>query len=152
MVQAGIRPIQKQTLGKFIRARRLTLGMTQEQLAERVGVGVRQADISRLEGDKIDLPRRDRMEAIASALGVTLGDLLIATGWLEIEHAAMIEQINDDTEPDPDVLADAMAVLAASKELVINAAQMLDRAETHVASIAAATSARNHGRPRETAA
>jgi hypothetical protein len=91
------------------------------------------------------------MEAIASALDVTLGDLLIATGWLDIEHAAMIEQINDDDEIDPNVLDDAMAVLAASKALVMNAAEMLDRAETHVSSIAAAQAARDRKRSPQTA-
>ena len=36
------------TLGQTIRLRRDELGLTQEKLAERVGNGVRQAEISRL--------------------------------------------------------------------------------------------------------
>lgn len=138
--------IRKQTLGQFMRANRLALGMTQEELAERVADGTRQSDISRIEKDLVEFPRRERMEAIAGALGVTLGDLLIATGWLEIEHAAMIEQIKDDEEPDPNVLDDAMAVLSAAKEMVSETAKLLDRAEGHVSSVMAAQKQRDKAR------
>jgi hypothetical protein len=92
------------------------------------------------------------MEALASALDVTLGDVLIATGWLEIEHAAMSDQMFDADHADPDVLEDVMAVLTAANELVMNAAAMLDRAETHVSSIATAQSARDRQRSEQTAA
>ena len=135
-------PKKEMSLGRFIRARRRSMGLTQEQLAERVGPNVQQSDISRLETDKIDLPHRDRMEAIASALDVSLGDLLIATGWLDVEHATMIRQIQDDTQADPDVLEDAMAVLTAAKEWVVSAARMLERAEDHLSSITAAKAER----------
>lgn len=138
--------IRKQTLGQFIRSNRLALGMTQEDLAERVDDGMRQSDISRIEKDLIEFPRRERLEAIAVALGVTLGDLLIATGWLEIEHAKMIDQINDEEEPDPNVLDDAMAVLSAAKEMVSQTADLLVRAEGHVASVMAAQSKRDKTR------
>lgn len=135
------------TLGQFIRGTRLVMGLTQEELASRVGEeGIRQSDISRLEQDKIEFPRRERLEAIAAALDVTLGDLLIATGWLEIEHAQMIEQIQDDEEPDPDVLQDAMAVLSAAKEMVAQTADLLVRAEGHVSSVMAAQAARDKAR------
>lgn len=70
-----------QTLGAAIRARRIELGWTQEELAERIGGGVRQADVSRLERDRITLPRRERLEAMANALGVTAGELLARSGW-----------------------------------------------------------------------
>ncbi len=71
--------MREQTLGQFIRANRLAMGMTQEELASRVGDNVRQSDISRLENDGVDFPRRERLDAIAVALGVKLGDLLIST-------------------------------------------------------------------------
>ena len=48
------------TLGDAIRARRLELGWTQEELAERIAVGdetFRQSDVSRLERGKVALPR-----------------------------------------------------------------------------------------------
>lgn len=62
--------------------------MTQEQLAARVGENVRQAEISRLERDRVSLPRRGRMERLASALEVSLGTLLLRTGWLDEEEGA----------------------------------------------------------------
>lgn len=129
--------MRDQTLGQFIRARRLAMGLTQEQLAEKVGDSVRQSDISRMEKDGVEFPRRERLDAIAAALDVTLGDLLISTGWLEVEHAQMIEQIKDDEEPDPDILDDAMAVLSAAKEMVAETANLLVKAEGHVVSLMA---------------
>jgi transcriptional regulator with XRE-family HTH domain len=74
------------TLGKFIQRRRMELGLTQEQLAERIGSGVRQSEISRLEHDRISLPRRQRLEQIALALDVSLGQLLARSGWAEAEQ------------------------------------------------------------------
>ena len=138
--------MRNQTLGQFIRANRLAMGLTQEQLAERVGDNMRQSNISQLERDFVKFPRRERLEAIAEALDVTLGDLLISTGWLEIEHAALIEQIEDDDEPDPDVLEDAMAVLSAAKEMVAETADLLVKAEGHVSSVMAAQNARDKAR------
>lgn len=74
------------TLGKFIRRRREELGLTQEALAELVGDGVRQAEISRLENDRIVLPRRQRLEQIADALDVPIGVLLARSGWVGAEE------------------------------------------------------------------
>ncbi len=138
--------MREQTLGQFIRVNRLAMGLTQEQLANQVGEGVRQSDISRLEQERVEFPRRERLQAIAAALDVTLGDLLISTGWLEIEHAALIEQIQDDEEPDPDVLQDAMAVLSAAKEMIAETADLLVRAEGHVSSVMEAQAKRDKAR------
>ncbi len=80
------------TLGKFIRRRREELGLTQEALAELVGDGVRQAEISRLENDRIVLPRRQRLEQIADALEVPIGVLLARSGWVGAEE---IESLPD---------------------------------------------------------
>lgn len=81
-----------QTFGHIIRQRRTELGLTQEELAERVGESVRQSDISRMERDYISLPRRERLEALANALDVTPGYLLMHSGW-----AANVEPIHVDT-------------------------------------------------------
>jgi transcriptional regulator with XRE-family HTH domain len=69
------------SLGQIIRERRMDLGLTQEELAERIGVTVRQSDVSRLERNKIGLPHRGRLEQIAAALELSLGELLVASGW-----------------------------------------------------------------------
>src|SRR5688500_8355100 len=68
------------TLGTFIRRRRAHLGLTQLQLAERAGHGTRQEDISRLEQGRIALPRWGRLRALAAALEVTPGELLLRAG------------------------------------------------------------------------
>jgi transcriptional regulator with XRE-family HTH domain len=80
------------SLGTFIRERRQDLGLSQEQLAERIGETVRQAEVSRLEHDRIVLPRRERLTAIAAALDVSLGELLIRTGWMQ-EGDALAEAL-----------------------------------------------------------
>jgi hypothetical protein len=69
------------SLGAAIRARRQALGLTQEALAARVGDGVRQSDISRLERDKITLPHPARVRALARALEMAPGELLTRSGW-----------------------------------------------------------------------
>lgn len=74
------------TLGDVIRKRRLDLGLTQEELAERVGDSVRQPEISRLERNRITLPRRARLELIANALDLPLGLLLASSGWVGAEQ------------------------------------------------------------------
>lgn len=75
-----------QSLGRAIRARRQALGLTQEALAERVGEGVRQSDVSRLERDKIALPHPARVRALARALELAPGELLVCAGWLGAEQ------------------------------------------------------------------
>src|SRR5688572_25380151 len=78
---AGSSMNEKPTLGQVIRTRRLELGLTQEELAERIGEGIRQAEVSRLEHDRVVLPRRARLERIASALDIPPGELLARSGW-----------------------------------------------------------------------
>jgi transcriptional regulator with XRE-family HTH domain len=75
----------RQTLGEAIRARRRELGWSQEELAHRMidhgDVTFRQSDVSRLERGKVDLPHRDRLEHMATVLGLSLGELLARSGW-----------------------------------------------------------------------
>ena len=70
------------TLADLIRQRRTELGLTQEQLADRIGLGTRQADVSRLERGRVGLPRRERLQRIAAALELPLGELLVRSGWV----------------------------------------------------------------------
>ena len=75
----------RQTLGKAIKARRLKLGWSQEELAHQMiahgDVTFRQSDVSRLERGKVVLPHRERLEHIAMVLGLSLGELLARSGW-----------------------------------------------------------------------
>ncbi len=123
----------EKTLGQFIRERRMDLGLTQEQLAERVGEGVRQAEISRLEQDRVTLPRRSRMEAIAAALDVSVGDLLVTTGWIDAEHVPAVSPVQDIPHGPAQVLEDAAAMLSNAKDLIAQTADLLQHAERRVA-------------------
>jgi transcriptional regulator with XRE-family HTH domain len=73
--------LRTSTLGQTIRRRRLELNLTQEELADRIGGGVRQSEVSRLERDRITLPRRERLERIAAAIEMPIGELLKCSGW-----------------------------------------------------------------------
>jgi transcriptional regulator with XRE-family HTH domain len=89
------------TLGTFIRERRQDLGLSQEQLADRIGETVRQAEVSRLENNRISLPRRERMERLAAALEVTLGEPLVRSGWMEEGDALPEREPHGDIDPAP---------------------------------------------------
>lgn len=81
---------QRCSLGATIRARRLELGWSQEELAERISTDdeyVRQSEISRIESGRVTLPRRRRLEMLAAALDIPLGELLARSGWAGAEHA-----------------------------------------------------------------
>jgi transcriptional regulator with XRE-family HTH domain len=75
----------RRTLGEAIKARRLELGWSQEELARRMinhgDLTFRQSDVSRLERGKVALPHRDRLEHMAAVLGLSLGELLARSGW-----------------------------------------------------------------------
>jgi transcriptional regulator with XRE-family HTH domain len=86
------------TLGAVIRSRRLELGLTQEELAERIDPDLRQSDVSRLERDRIALPRRRRLQAIADALDLTVGELLSASGWAGADRALASPDANRAVE------------------------------------------------------
>jgi transcriptional regulator with XRE-family HTH domain len=82
---------ESRSLGEAIRLRRLDLGMSQEELAERIGPDVRQSDVSRLERGKILFPRLERLHQIAGALGMSVGALLIEAGWFTDEESQYAE-------------------------------------------------------------
>jgi transcriptional regulator with XRE-family HTH domain len=133
-------------LGTFIRERRQELGLSQEQLAERIGDTVRQAEVSRLENNRIAMPRRQRMERLAAALEVSLGELLVRTGWMEmaegaefdaLEAAAVLEAPEAIAQlPDPDAAAElesvrvaldaALAMLARSSETLAQTQETME--------------------------
>jgi transcriptional regulator with XRE-family HTH domain len=95
----------RSALGEVIKARRIELGWTQEELAERVsadGEFVRQSEISRIENGRIALPRRERLERIAQALGLPLGELLARSGWAGAEPHFGSSATESDAERTPD--------------------------------------------------
>jgi transcriptional regulator with XRE-family HTH domain len=101
------------TLGQVIRSRRLALGMTQEELAERIGDGVRQAEVSRLECDRVSLPRRRRLMRIAEALQIPLGELLASAGWA---GADTVFRAQEDTAVAPAPVVGAATDAATPRE------------------------------------
>ena len=101
------------SLGSTIKARRLELGWSQEELAERVAAhgdpAFRQSDVSRLERGKVGLPHRDRLARIAAVLDLTPGELLVRSGWAGAEAAFSAgEQVADRAAT---AEADAVAAL-----------------------------------------
>jgi transcriptional regulator with XRE-family HTH domain len=63
------------TLGERIKARRVELGLTQAQLAEKAGV--RQPTLSIWESDS-GSPQLAKLTSVAAALGVSVADLVAA--------------------------------------------------------------------------
>lgn len=101
------------TLGETIRARRDELGMTQEQLAQRLGVGFRQSEISRLEHDRVTLPRRPRLEQLAAALEFNVGELLLRSGWAGVEEIGAGERTSAEWQEQVERLTTANVELTA---------------------------------------
>ncbi|HYI15515.1 MAG TPA: helix-turn-helix transcriptional regulator [Thermomicrobiales bacterium] len=92
-------------LGAVIRARRVKLGWTQEELAEWISVDgeyVRQSEISRIENGRIALPRRERLERLARVLELPLGELLARSGWAGAETQFSSVAIEADAKPTTD--------------------------------------------------
>jgi transcriptional regulator with XRE-family HTH domain len=139
------------TLGTFIRGRRKALGLSQEQLAERLGDGVRQSEISRLERNRIALPRRGRLEQLALALDVSIGELLMRSGWLSEEHVPLVSDGTpaDDSSFREDLLnlRAAFRQVATIRQLVDEVSQRLDEAERSIATILGSLAAQPDGEP-----
>jgi transcriptional regulator with XRE-family HTH domain len=113
------------SLGNYVRERRVELGLTQEELAFRIGGSATQAEISRLERGAIAFPRRQRLDALATALEVTLGSLLIHSGWLSSDEAAELDELSS---PPPQPAASAtQAMLADIAHLRETLATVLER-------------------------
>lgn len=81
---------QTEQLGKKIRERRRELGMTQEALAEKLGVG-HQA-LSRIENG-VMAPKMDRLPAIAQNLKCTVADLFREEKGKSGSYAARIDDL-----------------------------------------------------------
>ena len=65
-------PTDLRRLGEFIRERRENLGISRRELARRAEI----ADVGRLEQGLIASPRTDTLQAIGTALGLSLSELV----------------------------------------------------------------------------
>lgn len=83
-------------LGKKIRARRKELGMTQEELAEKLGVG-HQA-LSRIEQGRM-APKMDRLPIIAESLKCTVADLFRVEGDKSSSYGTRIDDLFSGLSP-----------------------------------------------------
>jgi transcriptional regulator with XRE-family HTH domain len=75
-------------LGKYIRAQRTLLGMTQGGLARAIGATDRSV-VTQIESGRTKLPVKETRRKIAAALGVRELDLLVAAGELEADPEAL---------------------------------------------------------------
>lgn len=127
---------EPRTLGCVIRRRRLELGWTQEQLAERISAEdeyIRQSDISRIERGDIALPRRARLERIAAALDLPLGELLARSGWADAEACFASESAADGDEGPTRPAAGAPLVTAnrrTGRDTLVKIEPTIDRFQT----------------------
>lgn len=71
-------------VGHLIKLRRIELGLTQKELAERCGY-TNKSTISRIESGDRDIPVR-QLKKIAAALGMSMEDLVVETYQSEIEN------------------------------------------------------------------
>jgi transcriptional regulator with XRE-family HTH domain len=132
-----------------VRERRQDLGLTQEQLGERVGEGVRQSEISRLEKGTVSLPHPNRLVSLARALEVPLGDLLLHAGLIEAYQRAHFDT-TDATVASGDpavktvvgglaevltVLAEGRARLADGPANLAEADRLIEQAELMILSV-----------------
>jgi transcriptional regulator with XRE-family HTH domain len=92
-----------EALGSAIRDRRAELGLTQEELANRMAAlgdeNIRQSDISRIEAGHVQLPRYERLVALAQALELTLVELFTLAGWDEERWVTAQAQSEDGRNP-----------------------------------------------------
>ena len=96
-------------VGTLIKQRRLELGLSQKELAERCGYADRSA-ISRIESGDRDIPVK-QLKKIAAALGMEPEDLVVEATADKIEdlykykqkHSGDIGKIVEILEKDPDI-------------------------------------------------
>jgi len=99
------------TIGERIKKRRQELGMTQGELAEKLGNGSR-ASVCTVEKDREDLTL-DRVRRYADALNVEPGYL---AGWLTLEESDAIRLYKQYQESDPQIQAAVETLLAPRKQ------------------------------------
>lgn len=76
----------RRNLGTTVRQRRVELGLSQVQLADRVGGETQQSDISRIERGRLPWPRPQLLQSLAAALDLTVLELITMSGWMTQEE------------------------------------------------------------------
>lgn len=100
----------EQSLGRAIRQRRLDLGLSQVEVAERMGSEFRQSDISRIEQGRVQFPRPQLLMALAGSLNISIIDLMVEAGWLTPEEH--IHYTHQQRESESPVLPRPLIVIA----------------------------------------
>jgi len=121
-------------IGNYIRERRQDLGLSQEQLAERVGGSYCQSDVSRIERGLIELPRFSTLVRLAASLEVPVGNLLVASGWFDDDHLVARPQYVGQERPDTleMVFAEIEAELQTIENLENEARERANRLRTMI--------------------
>lgn len=94
-------------IGSYVKARRTDLGLTQEELSTRSGVG--RAQIAQIEGGRVALPGADPRRRLAKALGVSHLDMLIAAGEITEDEIQPLG-VQGVAHPDPELAAVVAAI------------------------------------------
>ena len=110
------------SLGEFVGQRRKDMGITLTELARRAELS--KSELSAVERGRVALPGADKRRRLATALGVSHADLLIAAGELledEVPHYAAID-------PDEYTVRNAMNQLThEDRQLLVEFAVLLSR-------------------------
>ena len=104
------------TLGKYVYDRRRALKLSQEQLADQIGGNFGQSDVSRIERGFVQQPRMTTMVRMATALEVSVGDLLIASGWFDSAPVAVAPA--PDTAPEGSFMQGMLTEINAELEAI----------------------------------
>ena len=88
----------EKSLGRFIRERRIELGLTQEELGDRLDPPLSQAAISAMEIRRIGLPPPTRIRQLAAALEVDPVTLLAESGWTGAAGEAVMASLDTKFE------------------------------------------------------
>ena len=99
------------TVGDKIRERRIELGMTQEELGNKVGV--QRAAINKYEKNIVENIKRSTQEKLAEALGLSPAELFYSEDEeLQLENIYMsFAKEAQDEGIDPDDIKDALALI-----------------------------------------
>ena len=104
------------TIGKRIKKRRMELGMSQRDLATKLGYSDH-TTLTRIESDRIDLPQ-SRIKQLAATLNVSVGYLM---GWEEEPESAGVLAAKVLGDPQTKRLVENYMALSQEDQNIISA-------------------------------